>query len=78
MAKEIASANSYKKVEKRKIWISKGMVREDLRMYMEKKIAHKQEMSILKSMSMVKIGDPRINWFKAEFILGNEVKPKFL
>jgi hypothetical protein len=54
------------------------MVKEDIETYIEKKIAHKQEIWIKKSTSTVKIGDPRINWFKAGFILGNEVKPKFL
>ena len=31
-----------------------------------------------KSTSHGRSGDPRINWFKAEFILGDEVKPTFL
>ena len=37
------------------------MVKEDVETYMEKTIAHKQEIRIKKSTSMVKIGDPRIN-----------------
>jgi hypothetical protein len=54
------------------------MVKDDVGTYMEKKIAYKKKTWIKKSTSMVKIGDSRINWFKAEFIIGNEVKPKFL
>ena len=47
------------------------MVNDDVGTYMEKKIAHKQKMRIKTSTSMVMIRDPRINWFKARFILGN-------